>query len=141
MITIRMDRRVMYGILGVVAVLAVLGLGFVLGKAVSPSSSTQVATNQSANQSQNPAQKTFPTPAYDPTAIAAANSQLSHVPRINLDDAKQKMTDPNVLFVDARTAQEYAQGHIKGAVSVPVAEVDKYLSRLPQDKEIIVYCA
>ncbi|MFN8498421.1 MAG: rhodanese-like domain-containing protein [Anaerolineae bacterium] len=144
MITVRMDRRVLYGILGVVAVLVVLGLGFALGKAVNPSSSAQVAASQSASQSASQAQKpaqAIPTPQYDPTAIAAANAQLSHVPRINLDDAKQKLTDPNVLFVDARSAQEFAQGHIKGAVSVPVNEVDKYLSRLPQDKELIVYCA
>lgn len=141
MITVRMDRRVLYGILGVVAVLVVLGLGFALGKAVNPSSSAQVAAPQSPAQAQKPAQQALPTPQYDPTAIAAANAQLAHVPRINLDDAKQKLTDPNALFVDARSAQEFAQGHIKGAVSVPVSEVDKYLSRIPQDKEIIVYCA
>ncbi|MFN8484433.1 MAG: rhodanese-like domain-containing protein [Anaerolineae bacterium] len=141
MITIRMDRRVLYGILGVVAVLAVLGLGFVLGKAVNPSSSTQVAAPQSPAQAQNPASQALPTPQFDVTVAAAANAQLAHVPRINLDQAKQKLTDPNVLFVDARSAQEFAQGHIKGAINVPVNDVDKYLSRLPQDKELIVYCA
>ena len=148
MITIRMDRRVLYGILGVVAVLAVLGLGFVLGKAVSPTSTTTQAAAPAQNPAaQNPAAQNpaapqiVLTPQYDHTAIAAANAQLAHVPRISLDEAKQKMTDPNVLFVDARTAQEYTQGHVKGAISVPVADVDKYLSRLPQDKALIVYCA
>jgi rhodanese-related sulfurtransferase/DNA-binding transcriptional ArsR family regulator len=44
------------------------------------------------------------------------------------------------LVVDVRPAEEYAAGHIPGAISVPLAELSARLPDLPREAEIIAYC-
>jgi phage shock protein E len=39
-----------------------------------------------------------------------------------------------------RTSQEYGEGHLKGAVLIPVDELAARLNELPKAKEILVYC-
>jgi rhodanese-related sulfurtransferase len=45
-----------------------------------------------------------------------------------------------VTVLDVRPAEEYAAGHIPGAVSVPLAELPDRLADLPADTEIVAYC-
>ena len=48
------------------------------------------------------------------------------------------------FIIDARTAHEYAEGHIPGALNVPYDEfVDYYadlIDRVPMDATVIAYC-
>jgi rhodanese-related sulfurtransferase len=44
------------------------------------------------------------------------------------------------LLVDTRTPQEYASGHIPGAVLIPYDEISKRLNEIPKDKKVILYC-
>lgn len=46
----------------------------------------------------------------------------------------------DVILLDVRPAEEYRAAHIPGAVSVPLEELTRRLSRLPRDKEIVAYC-
>lgn len=46
----------------------------------------------------------------------------------------------DVLVLDVRPEQEYAAGHLPGAVSIPVAELKRRLRELPKSKEIVAYC-
>lgn len=46
----------------------------------------------------------------------------------------------SVTIVDARPAEEYAAGHISGAVSFPMERFEKLLSTLPKRREVIAYC-
>jgi rhodanese-related sulfurtransferase/DNA-binding transcriptional ArsR family regulator len=45
-----------------------------------------------------------------------------------------------VVILDVRPAQEFAAGHIPGALSVPLDQLDAALSRLPKRAEIVAYC-
>ena len=45
-----------------------------------------------------------------------------------------------VTVLDVRPREEYAAGHIPGAVSVPVDELAARLAELPADQEIVAYC-
>ncbi len=54
--------------------------------------------------------------------------------------AKIDAGDTSFLLIDIRSAEDYAKGHIKGAVNIPFAKVGEYLDKLPADKEIIEYC-
>lgn len=45
-----------------------------------------------------------------------------------------------VTVLDVRPPDEYAAGHIAGAVNVPLAELEKYLHKLKPKKEIVAYC-
>jgi rhodanese-related sulfurtransferase len=45
-----------------------------------------------------------------------------------------------VTVLDVRPREEYATGHIAGAVSIPLAELKDRLAELPRDKDIVAYC-
>ena len=44
------------------------------------------------------------------------------------------------VLLDVRTAEEYAEKHVDGAVNIPVNELEKRLGELPRDRQIVVYC-
>jgi DNA-binding transcriptional ArsR family regulator len=46
----------------------------------------------------------------------------------------------DVVLVDVRPEQEFAAGHIDGAVSIPIDELAGRLSELPGDAEVVAYC-
>jgi rhodanese-related sulfurtransferase len=45
-----------------------------------------------------------------------------------------------VVILDVRPVQEFAAGHIPGALSVPLAGLDDALARIPRRAEIVAYC-
>lgn len=46
----------------------------------------------------------------------------------------------DVLVLDVRPPEEYAAGHIAGAVSMPLAELEKRLAELPPGRRVVAYC-
>lgn len=52
----------------------------------------------------------------------------------------ERARDGTVTVIDVRPAEEYAAGHLPGAVSVPLSELKKRLRDLPPDKEVVAYC-
>jgi len=46
----------------------------------------------------------------------------------------------DVIVVDARPANEYAAGHIPGALSIPIDHLKQRLQRLPKSKPYVAYC-
>jgi len=59
--------------------------------------------------------------------------------------AKEIFDNGNVLFVDARSQDNYADGHIPGAVSFPVGQFDEqiesFLNQNSPDTFIVTYCS
>ena len=45
-----------------------------------------------------------------------------------------------VTLLDVRPVEEYRAGHIRGAVSVPIADLKRYLAKLPKSREVVAYC-
>lgn len=45
-----------------------------------------------------------------------------------------------VTVLDVRPAEEYRAGHIAGAISVPLKELETRLETLPKDREVVAYC-
>src|SRR5450759_1453923 len=46
----------------------------------------------------------------------------------------------DVVVLDVRPPEEYAAGHIAGAVSIPLAELEKRLAELPPGRRVVAYC-
>jgi rhodanese-related sulfurtransferase len=44
-------------------------------------------------------------------------------------------------LIDVRTAREYAEGHIDGALNLPLAQLPEHLDEVPRDRPTVVYCA
>ena len=58
------------------------------------------------------------------------------------EEAKSKMKDPQVIILDVRTPQEFAEGHLEGAIPLPLDDLEKDAAALLPDKtaEILVVC-
>jgi len=52
----------------------------------------------------------------------------------------QRVRRGEVVVLDVRPSEEYQAGHIPGALSVPLKELESRLERLPADREIVAYC-
>jgi len=52
----------------------------------------------------------------------------------------QRVKQGLVTVLDVRPPEEYAQGHIRGAINVPVIELKKRLHQIPADQEVVAYC-
>ena len=59
--------------------------------------------------------------------------------------AKKLYDSQKFLFVDARSRDDYDEGHIKGAISLPVGQFDEkieaFLEQYPPEKAIVTYCS
>lgn len=58
------------------------------------------------------------------------------------DKAKELLTgnESKYLVIDLRSAEDYAKGHLKGAVNIPLAQLPQNLGKLPMDKTLMLYC-
>jgi len=55
--------------------------------------------------------------------------------------AGRKAVANGAMIIDVRSEKEFnTEGHIKGAVNIPIAYVDRMFNSIPRDKEIVVYC-
>jgi rhodanese-related sulfurtransferase/predicted transcriptional regulator len=52
----------------------------------------------------------------------------------------RRMRDGLVTLLDTRPWEEFAAGHLRGAISLPLSELKRRLRELPRDQEIIAYC-
>jgi rhodanese-related sulfurtransferase len=63
-----------------------------------------------------------------------------HLEPISRDALYRRLLAGDVLLLDVRPAHEYRQGHIVGARSIPLAELEQHLHELDPDREIVAYC-
>jgi rhodanese-related sulfurtransferase/DNA-binding transcriptional ArsR family regulator len=59
---------------------------------------------------------------------------------ISGEELRRRIASEDVLVVDVRPRDEYEAGHIAGAVSIPLDELDGRLDELPAEVEIVAYC-
>lgn len=77
--------------------------------------------------------------------------EIDHIKRLFLEskdcmeavdrDALLKRTlSGEAIVLDVRPPEEFQAGHIEGAISVPMKQLEEQLLHLPKDKEIVAYC-
>jgi rhodanese-related sulfurtransferase/predicted transcriptional regulator len=71
---------------------------------------------------------------------AARNYLGDDVEAISRDELRKRLRRNDVVLVDVRPAEEFHAGHIDGALSIPLDELDERLAELPGDSEIVAYC-
>lgn len=62
---------------------------------------------------------------------------LEPIPRAEL---LARVRDGLVTVLDVRPPEEYAAGHVPGAVNIPLQELEQRLKELSKDQEIVAYC-
>jgi rhodanese-related sulfurtransferase/predicted transcriptional regulator len=62
------------------------------------------------------------------------------VEAIGRDELIARLNRGDVVLVDVRPGEEFAAGHIDGARSIPLDELEQRLAELPDDREVVAYC-
>jgi rhodanese-related sulfurtransferase len=82
----------------------------------------------------------------------ASVSQLAEVERaareylgddvdaVGREELIARLRKGDIVLVDVRPAEEFAAGHIRGARSIPIDELEDRLAELPADREVVAYC-
>ena len=72
-------------------------------------------------------------------ALVVAKNRPAHL--ITGDEARRLVAD-GALLVDVRSPKEFANGHLPGAVNVPIDEFDRHVDELvAEHREMVLYCA
>lgn len=59
---------------------------------------------------------------------------------ISRDELMIRLKDGSVTVIDVRPRDEYASGHLPGAISVPLNELESRIATLPEGREVVAYC-
>jgi rhodanese-related sulfurtransferase len=59
---------------------------------------------------------------------------------VSVAELRRRLKDGGVVVLDVRPGGEYRAGHIAGARSVPLAELEARLREIPKDQEVVAYC-
>ena len=74
-------------------------------------------------------------------ALVLAGGVLAMNARADVSAQAVEKVKAGARLVDVRTVEEFQEGHIKGAVNIPVQDLAGRLKELePRDKPIVVYC-
>ena len=83
------------------------------------------------------------TPSGDSTAGPAVETETTtSYQQISPDEAKEMMDDEGAIILDVRTPEEFAEGHIPGAVNLELGTFDQNAAEVIPDKDaiLLVYC-
>jgi 3-mercaptopyruvate sulfurtransferase SseA len=67
-------------------------------------------------------------------------ASVQQVQRVSLEDAKAAYDSGNAVFLDVRDSGSYAEGHIPGAVLMPITNMPAHSGELDPKSWIIPYC-
>ncbi len=62
------------------------------------------------------------------------------IEEVTADELSERIQRGRAVVIDVRPALEYAAGHIPGARSIPIDQLDAAADALPRSREIIAYC-
>ena len=68
--------------------------------------------------------------AADPVLLPVAQEALLE---------RQKAGD-DIYVLDVRSPEEYASGHVPGAVNIPYDQMASRVAEVPKDKDVVLYC-
>jgi len=66
--------------------------------------------------------------------------KLDQLEPVSREELITRLQDGDVTLLDVRPDDEFALGHLPGALNVPFDELERRLSELPKDQEIVAYC-
>ncbi len=79
------------------------------------------------------------------TAKAKNNIVSDGIEIGTIDQARELYDSGEYIFVDARAPEDHEEGHIKGAVSLPVGQFEEkiaaFMERYPPEASIVTYCS
>jgi rhodanese-related sulfurtransferase len=66
-------------------------------------------------------------------------------PFVTLEDAVAKYQSPDIIFIDSRDPEDFAYGHVRGAINIPFDYMDEtwdaYIETMDLSRGYVVYCS
>ena len=59
---------------------------------------------------------------------------------VNVEQAKKLIDNDEVVVIDVRTQEEFAEGHIPNAMLIPVDEIDNVMEEMDKDASYLMVC-
>ena len=59
---------------------------------------------------------------------------------ITRDDLRARLRDGDLVVLDVRPEAEYAAGHVRGAISIPIHDLKSRLGEIPDGSKVVAYC-
>jgi hypothetical protein len=81
-----------------------------------------------------------PEPAAPAPQVQSTENTYPEIQRVSLVDARAAYDNGTAVFVDVRDAGSYAESHVSGALSIPLAELEGRLNELDRSQWIVTYC-
>jgi rhodanese-related sulfurtransferase len=72
--------------------------------------------------------------------LADSEQQPGRLEGISREELRQRLQEGGMTLLDVRSPQEYALGHLPGAINIPVEELEQRLAELPAGQELVAYC-
>lgn len=72
--------------------------------------------------------------------VAVYFDDLDKLEPISREELMARLADDRVTLLDVRPDDEFALGHLPGAINVPLKDIKRYIAKLPKDREIVAYC-
>lgn len=66
--------------------------------------------------------------------------RLDSLEPVSRKDLLKRLKDKSVLLLDVRPDDEFSQGHLPGALNIPLARLGRRLATLPKRTQIVAYC-
>jgi ArsR family transcriptional regulator len=67
-------------------------------------------------------------------------SQRDALEAVSREELVARLKDGLVTVLDVRPEEEFALGHLPGAINIPIPQLERRLAELPKRREIIAYC-
>jgi rhodanese-related sulfurtransferase/DNA-binding transcriptional ArsR family regulator len=72
--------------------------------------------------------------------VSAYFNKLDSLEPVSREALLERLDDGSVLLLDVRPEDEFALGHLPGALNIPLSDLERRLAELPKDAQIVAYC-
>ncbi|MGC5703616.1 metalloregulator ArsR/SmtB family transcription factor [Pseudomonas sp. NFXW11] len=66
--------------------------------------------------------------------------QPAQLEGISREELRQRLVEGGMTLLDVRPPEEFALGHLPGAINIPLEDLEQRLAELPADQELVAYC-
>lgn len=73
-------------------------------------------------------------------AVEAYLEQRDQSEAIDRRELVRRLREGSAVLIDVRPREEFEYAHIPGAISVPIAEIERWAKNTPPNKEVVAYC-
>lgn len=72
--------------------------------------------------------------------VADSFERRDRLEAISREELLSRLDENGITLLDVRPAEEFALGHLPGAINIPLDQLERRLAELPPEQEVVAYC-